>query len=615
VWGYYSDELSALAMFAEKSLEVIQDASAFPVTSTGLFGSYLGGEISSYLVDDTFASQLLAKSVGSTVTGWVGDAVNDFFLDPESQAAKSITVLSVPNRFIGNLVSNTVVLGAGELSQVLIEAFEIDNVLASIGVSTLSQAIVNYAFTSVAVEYFPQFALNYLKISNVADISSYSLINSYASALESYAYSYASSELYKSFVRWNFLSEGQLNEGSAIGSSIGTAIGSYIAGPIGGFVGSIVGSLIGGLFGDKDFPRAAYVINLVDGKFVAKFAYELDKGNTEIASQMGASAQQILNFFVGIIGGQAITTEDVYYGHYIEQLVYQPKNDIPGGSSLRGRVGFGDVQDAVEAGVVFQFTKTQIEGWDLYIKRLLNNLNVERGTLNELNRNFQAAKEYGVYKDNPALYQEFISNLAINSVQDADKRIIDLRSHPWDRFVPNELNDALIKNVGASVNPMNITLSIESGDLLINGERIINWIKTQPKNKIQFIQFADGNIYTINIDKDNKVSLSLYEKDLTIRDLSLDILPSQVSLSLNGNDLIINGETVTNWLTTTKNQLQILRFADGSRFRIIVESGLVRVENELVANWKTVLSQAEQFRLDIAQLNSTKFSVKPLYYQ
>jgi hypothetical protein len=162
---------------------------------------------------------------------------------------------------------------------------------------------------------------------------------------------------------------------------------------------------------------------------------------------------------------------------------------------------------------------------------------------------------------------------------------------------------------------MNITLSIESGDLLINGERIINWIKTQPKNKIQFIQFADGNIYTINIDKDNKVSLSLYEKDLTIRDLSLDILPSQVSLSLNGNDLIINGETVTNWLTTTKNQLQILRFADGSRFRIIVESGLVRVENELVANWKTVLSQAEQFRLDIAQLNSTKFSVKPLYYQ
>ena len=592
------------------------------ITSSSIIGASLGGKIATYFVNDNFASQLLANSIGSTVGSWVGSAIdyefdfNNIFLE----------ALALPNRFIGNLVSNTVSLASGELAENVIDALEIENTLAQIGVNTLTQAVVNYAFTSIAVEFFPKFALNYLQISSVAEISGLGLLSSYVSALESYALSYAGSELYKAFVRWNIIGEGQLNQGSAIGSSLGGLIGSFLAGPLGTFVGTVVGSLIGGVFGDEDFPRAAYVINIVDGEFVTQFAYELDDGNTEIARQMGETARDILNFFASTVGGQLMSVENIYYGHYKEQLVYQLQDDAPGSSSFRTRVGFDNAQAAIEAGIVYQLTKTQIEGGDRYIKRLFNNYTNSRSNLKDFNELLQIAKEYGTYQDNPALYQEYLNKLAASSIQDADKRILDLQSHPWDSFVPPELNEKLIKKVDTNLLPIAISLSIEGNDLIINGERIFDWLKTQPENKIQFLQFNDGSIYTINIEEKSQnlqdtlgnsisenldlsnipkvkhATLKLYEKDPTIRDFGLDILPSQVSLSLSGNNLIINGEIIANWLTNTDKRLETLRFADGSRFKIVVENNsTVKLENELVANFNTVLAKAIEFNLSTPQ--------------
>ncbi|NJM18905.1 MAG: DUF4114 domain-containing protein [Richelia sp. SM1_7_0] len=151
-------------------------------------------------------------------------------------------------------------------------------------------------------------------------------------------------------------------------------------------------------------------------------------------------------------------------------------------------------------------------------------------------------------------------------------------------------------------------------------------MKTQPGNKIQFLQFADGSLYTINIEekyqnledilsngisenldlsnipKVKHATLKLYEKDPTIKDFGLDVLPSQVSLSLSGNNLIINGEIIANWLTNTDKRLEILRFADGSRFKIVVENNsTVKLENELVANFNTVLAKAIEFNLSTPQ--------------
>ncbi|NJM18906.1 MAG: hypothetical protein HC907_09420 [Richelia sp. SM1_7_0] len=329
------------------------------ITSPSIIGASLGGKIATYFVNDNFASQLLANSIGKTVGSWVSSAIeNEFDFNHQSLEA-----LALPDRFIGNLVSISVSLGSGELSENIIDALKIEDTLTQIGVNTLTQALVDYAFTSIAVEYFKNFAENYLQITSVAEITELGLLGSYVSALESYALSYAGSELYKAFVRWNIIGESQLNQGSAIGSSLGGLIGSFIAGPLGTFVGTVVGSLIGGVFGDEDFPRAAYLVNIIDGEFVTQFAYELDDGNTEIARQMGEAARDILNFFASTVGGQLLSVENVYFGHYIQELVYQLQDDAPGRSSFGTRVGFDDnAQAAIEAGVVYQLTKTQIEG-------------------------------------------------------------------------------------------------------------------------------------------------------------------------------------------------------------------------------------------------------------
>ncbi|WP_284681659.1 calcium-binding protein, partial [Adonisia turfae] len=588
----YFDDLTSLGPYLSEQRQ----------SSEIFLGAALGEQVASYLVDDNFGSQLLARSAGSTVGNWIEKAIA--FEDPDS-STKSLESLTLPENFISNFTSTTLTLGSQELSESIIKTLKIEDTLARIGVSTLSQAIVDYAFTSVAVEYFPQFATKYLEISSVSDITSLNLAGSYLKALESYAFSYAGSELFDSLVRWNVVGESQINEGTAIGSTLGSTIGFAFLGPIGSFLGTLAGSFLGGflgdLFGDEDFPRAAYVVNLADGEYVTQFAYELDDGSPDLARQMGEAAKDILQFFAGSVGGQLVNVENIYYGHYLEEFVFQLHDDAPGGSSYRKRVGFDDAQKAIEAGVVYQLGKTQIEGGDLYVKRFLSGLDTKNGTIENLDKDLRVAKEYGVYKDNPVLYQEYIDNLAANSIQDADARIVELRSRPWDRFVPTELNEQIIKTVSANLTPTDITLSLDENDLIIDGERVWNWAKTQVENRIQLLRFSDESIYTINIDEEAQVSLELYEEDKTILDLGLDTLPSEVDLSLSGNDLIVNGEVISNWLVATGNRPEVLRFADGSRFKIVVEDSTVNIENELVANWANVSSRAAELNLDTPQ--------------
>ena len=220
-------------------------------------------------------------------------------------------------------------------------------------------------------------------------------------------------------------------------------------------------------------------------------------GNAELAEQMGETAEQILNLFERVIDGQLIEAENVYYGHYLEDFVYQPEDNAPGRSSRGSRISFGNPQEAVEAGAVYQLQKTQIEGGDLYVKRALADLSEQRGTLEQLNKAFQSAKEYGVYRDNPALYQNYIDGLDENTISDADERIEKLRSRPWERFVPPSLNEDIIIEVSDAFSPETIELSLDENDLIIDGRKEPNWINTQPKNKPQFLRFSDGTLYSI----------------------------------------------------------------------------------------------------------------------
>ncbi|MEI3652133.1 MAG: LamG-like jellyroll fold domain-containing protein [Dolichospermum lemmermannii FEM_B0920] len=85
--------------------------------------------------------------------------------------------------------------------------------------------------------------------------------------------------------------------------------------------------------------------------------------------------------------------------------------------------------------------------------------------------------------------------------------------------------------------------------------------------------------------------------DPKVKDFNLNVLPSQVTLSLQTNDLIINGERFTNWVNA-QNRLEILRFADGSRFKIVVNNGLVKLEDERVANWQQIQTRVTQLNLN-----------------
>ncbi len=607
-----------------------------PITTRGIIGAAIGANIAGYFTGNSFGSQLLGISLGSTIGGWVGDAVT---------LKKPLPELFLGTRLTPNIISNVISFGANELTDNIIDALDLDDPLEQIFASTLVSQVTSYSVAVAVAQVAPLTAIDYFAMpvyvnqagQPVLDYSFETFGAGFLNAFGSAAGSYVGGELSDKFFN---TSSRAAQIGGSLGSTIGSIVGKIVGqklipipgvgAAIGAALGDLLGSFIGSLI-DEDFPRAAYIVNIDNGEFVTQFSYELDDGITEIGRQMGEAARDILNFFASTVGGQLLTVENIYYGHYQEQSVYQLEDDAPGRSSFGTRVGFGEnAQAAIEAGVVYQLTKTQIEGGDRYIKRLFNNYTNSRSNLEDFNELLQISKEYGTYQDNPALYQEYVNQLAEKSIQDADKRILDLRSQPWNSFVPPELNEELIKKVDANVDtnllPIVFPISIEGNDLIINGERIIDWLKTQPGNKIQFLQFNDGSFYTINIEekyqnlddilgngipknldlsnipKVKHATLKLYEKDPTIRDFGLDILPSQVSLSLSGNNLIINGEIIANWLTNTDKRLETLRFADGSRFKIVVENNsTVKLENELVANFNTVLAKAIEFNLSTPQ--------------
>ncbi|WP_242049318.1 LamG-like jellyroll fold domain-containing protein [Aulosira sp. FACHB-615] len=473
-----------------------------PVTTGGFIGAAVGSQIGSYFADDKFASQLIAQSLGKTVGSWVGDAIVyefDLSNDPIFLARdeKSLSLAALYKRLPDSIISTGIDLVISKLINSAIKTLKIEDPLAQTVVTSLIHGSV-------------------------------------ASALGSFI----GTQLHRTLIeKWNILSEDFSAEGATIGAGIGGILGSFIPIPVvGSAIGTLLGSIIGGAFGDKDYPRAGYYVTIENGIFVAKFSWREDEGNADLARKMGENAKDILNYFAVSIGGKALSSELIGYGHLVQEYIYYPASKSPGyfgGHSGTGSVRFNNPQDAIIQGVIYQLTTTQIEGGDLYLKRLLKNIPlydntrpVSINTIDKLNEDFQVAREWGIYKDNPVLYEKNINYLKANAINDADTRILDLRSRPQDAFTPSQ----------------------------------------------------------------NQV-------DPEVKDFNLNFLPSQATLSLQGNDLIINGERLTNWVTA-QQRVEILRFADGSRFKIVVNNGLVKLEDERVANWQQIQSRATQLNLD-----------------
>ncbi len=740
-----------------------------PVTTGGFIGASVGSQIGAYFASDKFASQLVAQSLGKTVGSWVGDAIVyefDLIDDPAflARAEKSLSLAALYKRLPGSFISTGISLGSSKLANSLIKAFKIEDPLTQIGVNTLVSGTVSHVIAQQVAQYDEIVAatffgappkvvagkvvgvdFNQLKLGNT-------LVNMGASALGSFV----GSQLYQAAIqKWNILSEDFSIEGAGVGATLGglatgfgtssivTGLGlagTAFAGPLGyavfSAIGTLLGSILGGTFGDKDYPRAGYSVTIENGIFVAKFAFNLDGGNTSLAQQMGNNAKDILNFLASSVGGKLSPTGNIildmyFYGHYLNSYFYKDLRvgaDAAGGSSdWRYPNRFSNAQDAIIRGIIDQIKAAQFEGGDLYIKRLLKSLPTDVNTLDKLNADFQVAREWGIYKDNSVLYEKNINYLKANAIKDAETRILDLRSQSQSSVTPNPnyalkfdgINDylesasAIIPTQGTN-NPFSVSVwakidpsiqkglfelvsqgsggnafyiggqngKIRAGDTWINtgvdvpgdglwhlftvvrdnsnthlyidgqlkaskGSVIANPANTVfrvgrqygdyleiPKATIGEVSVWNTAISAVQVQGMTKDALtggegglvaywklnegigsvakdkSQFQRHLTIKeaewasgidpkvkDFNLNVLPSQVTLSLQGNDLLINSERFTNWVNA-QNRLEILRFADGSRFKIVVNNGLVKLEDERVANWQQIQTRATQLNLN-----------------
>jgi Ca2+-binding RTX toxin-like protein len=763
-----------------------------PVTTGGLFGAAIGSQIGSLFADDQFASQLVAQSLGKYTFGLVGDAIDYTFDITNRPKDTSLSLAALYKRLPGSFISTGISLGSTKLSNSLIKTFKIEDPLTQIGVSTLVAGTVSYEITRQVAFLSPDIAVKFFgaptyineaghlvdKAGNLipkggmpeVNFDQLSLTGTLAHIGASAFGSFVGSQLYQTSIqKWNILSEDFSAKGAGIGGAIGSlaagltgalgtgvatttiasslgtwlGAGAFAAGPVGFLVlaagGTLLGSIIGGTFGDKDYPRSGYVVHIINGSFVSNFGFELDKGNAGIAQAMGNTAKDILNALSLSIGGKVFATGDIYkdnfyYGHYLKEYFYKKQDSAPGASD-RGWYPYlsNSFQNAIVAGVIQQIRSTQIEGGDLYVKRILSALPSDVKTLEQLNATFQVAREWGIYRDNSVLYQQNIDDLKANAIKDADAKIIDLRSHPTDAFDPKSQSryfgnalkfdgndyvsfqssaaptgnqsytiEAWVKpdkvgnlgivgwgtygksnavnglrldangirnywwdndlqaNIKVSLNEWhhiaatydnatgirkiyldgqkvaedkptghnvttnsNFTIGKTFDQEYFSGQiddvRVWNLARTDDEIAAQIIRQLKGNetglvgYWNLNEGKGTTVQdLTASNKlgviqganwvayDPKLRDFGINILPSQIQLSLQGNNLILNGEIIPNWLTAS-DRLETLRFADGSRFKIVASNGKVKLDDERVANWEVIKAKAIQLNLDTAK--------------
>jgi Ca2+-binding RTX toxin-like protein len=723
-----------------------------PVTTAGFIGASIGSQIGSHFANDKFVSQLIAQSLGKYTGGLVGDVIA-YEVDP-SLSQESLSLAAIYDRLPSSFVSTGVSLISSDIASYVIKSLKVKDPLAQIGITSLTSAVVSYYFAEYAVKRFGlDYAINNLGVAK----DTANLIASGGTASQGIALqfgklaagavgAYLGAQTYQLLIKWNVIGENVSTEGVKVGGSIGALGGAYygakigsafgpwgtvIGAGIGAFLGVLQGSIFGGAFGDKDYPRAFASVIVVNNQFVLTPVAVDDKGSYDIAYNMGNAAKDFLTLIVGLTEGKPISIRNFQYGHYLKDYVYRPQDVGLGAYDYPYR--FSSPQDAITTGILQQVQSVQIEGGDLYVKRILSALPSDVKTLEQLNIIFQVAKEWGIYRDNSVLYDQNINYLKANAIKDADAKIIDLRSRPTEAFDPksqskyfgnalkfdgndyvafqssvaptgnqsytieawvkpdktgalgivgwgtygksnavnglkleadgirnywqdNDIKAAIkvslnewhhiaanydsatgIRKIyldgqkvaeGRSSSPniatnSNFTIGKTFDQEYFSGQiddvRVWNVARTDDQIAAQMNRQLKGNetglvgYWNLNEGKGTAVQdLTASNKlgviqganwvpyDAKLRDFDINVLPSQIQLSLQGNNLFINGEIIPNWLTTS-DRLETLRFADGSRFKIVASNGTVRLDDERVANWEEIKTKATQLNLDAAK--------------
>lgn len=374
--------------------------------------------------------------------------------------------------------------------------------------------------------------------------------------------SFAGSQLYQKMIgQWNILSEDISVKGAQYGGSLGTTLSaaslalasnpvSFPVAVVVAAVSTLLGSILGGEFGDKDYPRAAFdvILDPNSREFKSVFGYAEDGAPSDGAQKMGEYAKDMLNLLIGNIGGLAEQTNGLYaYGFYEKQYIFH-RRDLPGGSTWGAWVKFNSAEEAVTSGIIQQLKATPIEGGDLYMKRTLAN----------------------------------ISTATFDYIQ-----------------VPfNYL--ALVKNLPT------ITLQQLNADFLVAKEYGLYQdnpaLYVRTLTNLREAQFRESEAKILEMQA--KGEQPVFTADAQFYNFGTNVLPSQVTLRLEGNDLIVNGQRLANWRNNTT--YQVFRFADGSLFKPVINTdGSVTLQTEQFAKWQDALKRAQELSLDTVRSSDT----------
>lgn len=427
----YNLEVEGLHTYIAGNFRVHNQSLSVYRTSTqlGQIAGVLGAKLASYYVDNNnLAVEMVSQAGAATIGGVLGDYV--YYQVDEPANAEPITIDAVWKRFPSELVSTATSMLSNSISQGLNEVLNIDDSLSQLGVSTLTGAATEYYFGEAvlsvvddptAVKFFglePTFVETIDGVEVIA--TNPGIFETLKASAPSTLLNYGSSWLFNQTVgRWNVFSEGLNNPGADIGATIGMIAGGHFLGPligpaIGNFLGNVLGGWLGDLFGDDDYPRSGYRVALDDGEFVRKSGWELDGGNRGFAKEMADSGANYLNMTIGMTGGEPVSIQKAWYGHYEDKAAYFPDQRAPGWVDGGKRWLRSNPQKAVEIGVLDQLKTVEIKGGNQFAVNVIDRFT--EGTYNpdsigQLLEDIGMSIEYHTYKQNPDLYLQMIENI------------------------------------------------------------------------------------------------------------------------------------------------------------------------------------------------------------
>ena len=608
-------------------------------------GATAGAILTQQLLDlfgnDSEALAIGANVVGGTLGAWVGESIGaEIYYAVGGEFDNPDFELFSTDKFAGSLITQAINMGGAKLGTALAHSLGIDGEMSDVVASTIGGATFQYAAAQVAIALFPETAaqmglFGVQLLVNNAHTTTYGVAGGYAGSLMNAGAGALGSFLGGKVANAIFDDAGTLeaNIGGAIGATVGAAVGASVLGgtsgllvtslaiaplyatPIGIFVGAFIGIIIGtglgSLFGNEEEPGAEVTVDYDIDEFGIVRWRKWDGGDLSIAENMGNAAADFLNGVAGAVGGLLVPGQASLayeYGYNVDKFYAE---NVATGEQHK----FANPIDATENGILRQLEGVQFEGGDIYVKRALAN-----GTYNsmeELGALVTLAKDYGLYKDNPALFearaadaQLMVENgvdlvLAMEGLIEGAEALGLHLDHAVDWYTGSAIaqllfghnsNDSLSGDAGGDVlmgNRGNDTLEGKAGDDLYAFNRgdgidvILDeyWFEESYDYTTEEPGGQDGGTVTVHHtgyrqrQGQGGLDVLYFGTGIAASDLTLSIttdgqgrdqLVIEVRDPTNPGGPITDKVTIRNW-DEPMSQVELFEFADGSQWNVKIQ--------------------------------------------